>query len=197
MANRKMSGKGKGKGGKPKSPAKGGAAKKKTTESGDDLDRALAETLEAPPAVDPAKEAAEDADKIEADGEPPAKGTRGVSAFHGVMRDIQDLDRIQRLQRIKTQTIMGPTARRDRIREIETPKEWPEGEDLPTHYIKPRPVPCRNPECRRLRLDSGSQACIVTGYDGPRGLQAYFRCRVCRQSFSMRVAQPPMPKETK
>ena len=89
------------------------------------------------------------------------------------------------LGRVRTQT-PAPKGLRA-VREIETPEEWPEGDELPTHYQRPRPVPCRNPDCRRIRLESGSQACVVTGYDGPRHLQAYFRCRVCRRTFSMPV----------
>ena len=54
----------------------------------------------------------------------------------------------------------------------------PEGEPLAVEYRQPQPVPC--PKCRRLRLDSGSQACVCAGtWDGV----AYMHCRNCDERF--------------
>ena len=67
----------------------------------------------------------------------------------------------------------------------------PDDEDLGPRmvYIRPRPVPC--PECRRLRLDTLSPACVMAS--GPRRSEdgetqvAYMRCRCCQHRFSVPV----------
>ena len=62
------------------------------------------------------------------------------------------------------------------------PYYWPEGKPMPTSIVKPKPVPC--PECRRVRLDTMSPACIVRTSNG--GV-SYLRCRVCGHLFKMSV----------
>ena len=59
---------------------------------------------------------------------------------------------------------------------------WPKGEELPTHYRKPRPLPC--PRCLRVRLDSLGQCCVVRGFSGS---IAYMRCRSCSHLWAMPV----------
>lgn len=56
---------------------------------------------------------------------------------------------------------------------------WPEGKPMPEYYERPR-VPC--PECRRVALDSGSQAVALeqSGKD-----MVYLRCRSCGHRWKM------------
>jgi len=68
---------------------------------------------------------------------------------------------------------------------------WPKGEAMPKHYLKRRLLPCRNPECRRVRFDSGAQAVVCTS--SPRVVDgvavASFRCKVCGHRFQMPVRE--------
>ncbi|MFH1569790.1 MAG: hypothetical protein ABIL09_17470 [Gemmatimonadota bacterium] len=64
---------------------------------------------------------------------------------------------------------------------------WPPGKPLPGAYRKLRrgaPPPC--PRCRRVALDSGSQAaaCQSSGADF-----AHFRCRACGHTWKLRVEE--------
>lgn len=63
-------------------------------------------------------------------------------------------------------------------------KTWPKDEELPTHYQKPRPIPCR--KCRAVRLDTLSRAVAITSI---KKAIAYFRCRLCGHRFSMPVSE--------
>ena len=63
-------------------------------------------------------------------------------------------------------------------------KTWPKGEPLPTHYQKPKPIPCR--KCRAVRLDTLSRAVAMTS---TKKSVAYFRCRLCGHRFSMAVKE--------
>jgi len=63
-------------------------------------------------------------------------------------------------------------------------KAWPEGEPLPTHYQRPKPIPCR--KCRAVRLDTLSRAVAMTS---TKKSVAYFRCRLCGHRFSMAIKE--------
>ena len=58
---------------------------------------------------------------------------------------------------------------------------WPEDEPMPTHHDK-RPIPC--PQCRRVRMDTLSQAvmCLQSGKE-----KASFRCRCCGNRWILPV----------
>lgn len=68
----------------------------------------------------------------------------------------------------------------------------PAGADLNSMlvYWKPQKalVPC--PECRRLQLDSGSQACVS---NGDHGGVAFMRCRACNHTFKVPVKEQRGP----
>lgn len=61
---------------------------------------------------------------------------------------------------------------------------WPDGEPMPTHYVKlcRRPLPC--PGCRTIRLADLSQAvvCTQSGAD-----TAFFRCKRCGHRWELPV----------
>lgn len=63
---------------------------------------------------------------------------------------------------------------------------WPADKPMPETVVKRRrdPVPCPNPECRRVRFDTGSQAvvCMHSGDD-----VAWFRCKACGWRFKLGV----------
>jgi hypothetical protein len=61
---------------------------------------------------------------------------------------------------------------------------WPDGEDLPDHYIRRRLQPC--PECRRVLTAAGGQAVVCTA---SRNDEAYLRCKSCGHSWAMPVKQ--------
>jgi len=71
---------------------------------------------------------------------------------------------------------------------------WPEDKPLPTRYPKIRRQfqPC--PRCRRVLLDSGSQAvvCLHGGED-----MVYLKCRACDHTWKMVVCDPPEIREPK
>lgn len=80
----------------------------------------------------------------------------------------------------------GPTPA-DAVADVETtgePYYWPEGKPMPTSIVKPKPVPC--PACRRVRLDTMAQACIIRIYEG--GV-CYLRCRACQHRFKLPIAR--------
>ncbi len=61
-------------------------------------------------------------------------------------------------------------------------KLWPEGDPMPTHYQKPKPIPC--PKCRAHYLASGSQAVKQRTLLNAVG---YFTCRSCNHQFAFPV----------
>jgi hypothetical protein len=63
---------------------------------------------------------------------------------------------------------------------------WPAGEPLPARYVRVQrqTLPC--PECRRVLLDTGSQAVAVTS--APKSV-TWFRCRACGHRWKLPNAE--------
>lgn len=59
---------------------------------------------------------------------------------------------------------------------------WPKYREMPTHYSKPKPLPC--PKCKRVRLDNLGQCCVVmrTGKS-----IVYMRCKNCAHRWQLPV----------
>lgn len=71
----------------------------------------------------------------------------------------------------------------DRFRE---PWYWPTGKPLRDVYVQ-RQTPC--PRCRRLLLDTMSQAvCVMSTQRGEGGV-AYLRCRACDFHFKLPIVR--------
>lgn len=87
-------------------------------------------------------------------------------------------------------TAPGPESLSERAPEKGEPRPgrhyWPKDRPLPTSWKKLRQPPPPCPKCRRVTLDTGSQAaaCMSSG----KGF-AYFRCRSCGETWKLAVEE--------
>ena len=59
---------------------------------------------------------------------------------------------------------------------------WPSDRPLPTHYLKPQPLPCS--ACRRVRMPDGAQAVVTMAL---RETIVYLRCKACGHRYAMPI----------
>lgn len=77
-----------------------------------------------------------------------------------------------------------------RLRAIEARSEpeaapgqvWPADRPLPSHYLKPQPLPCSG--CRRVRMPDGAQAVVLMA---ARETIVYLRCKACGHRYAMPI----------
>ncbi len=134
--------------------------------------------------------------------EPNVQGQRIVESGRGPLAKIDDEIFRLRKERDALAVKEADEDQAERVAEQEVAAQkrhyWPEGDALPTHYAKRRPLPC--PKCFRVLLNSLAQAVVCTSSGSvverdDKGNQlraqriASFRCKACEHIWKLPVKE--------